>query len=74
MFVQGLRAGTLSNDDDKENNNVKKKKKNSARASRFLVHFFDVHCTATKWNFQMRRFIEDVDILRQFFPSLFERG
>ena len=22
-------------------------KKSSARASRFLVHFFDVHCTAT---------------------------
>ena len=45
-----------------------------ARASRFLVHFFDVHCTTTTWNLPMRRFMEDVDILRQIFPSLFENG
>ena len=32
-----------------------------ARASRFLVHFFDVHCTTTTWNLPMRRFMEDVD-------------
>ena len=51
-----------------------KKKKNwfydqnnsSARASRFLVHFFHVHCTTATWNLPMRRFMEDVDILRQF--------
>ena len=42
---------TFSNDDD-DNNNFKKnwfyeKNNCSARASRFLVHFFDVHCTIT---------------------------
>ena len=46
----------------------------SARASRILVHFFDVHCTNTTWNLPMRRFMEDVDIQRQNFPSLFEHG
>ena len=73
-----LRLGTFSNndDDDDDNNNVKKQlvyEKNncSAGASRFLVHSFDVHCTTTT-NFPMRRFMEDVDILRQIFPSLFE--
>ena len=34
----------------------------SARASRFLVHFFDVHCTITTWSFLTWRFIEDVDL------------
>ena len=42
--------------------------------SRFLVHFFDVYCTTTTWNLPMRRLTEDVDILRQIFPSLFEHG
>ena len=39
----------------------------SARLSRFLVHFFDVHCTTTTWNLPTRRFIEDlrVDILQK---------
>ena len=45
-----------------------------ARASRFLVHFFDVYCTTTTWNLPMWRPMEDVDILRQILPSLFERG
>ena len=31
----------------------------SARASRFLVHFFDVRCTTTTWSLPMRRFMED---------------
>ena len=74
--VHIILLGTLSNDD----NNVKKKnwfyEQNncSARASRFLVHFFDVYCTTTTWNLPMRRLTEDVDILRQIFPSLFEHG
>ena len=47
---------TLSKDDDDDNNNNIKKnnwfyEQNncSARASRFLVNFFDVHCTTTTW-------------------------
>ena len=56
-FVSVL--GTLSNydddddDDDDDNDNAKKKNwvyeqnNSSARASSFLVHFFDVHCTNT---------------------------
>ena len=47
---------------------------NSARASRFFLHFFDDHCTTTRWNLPMRRFVEDVDIRRQIFISLFEHG
>ena len=46
----------------------------SARASRFLVHFFNIHCTTKTWNFPMRRYMEDVDIGRQFFFSLFQHG
>ena len=45
----------------------------SARASRFLVHFFDVHYTTMTWNLPLRRFMKDVDILRQIFSSLFEQ-
>ena len=50
--VHVILLGTLRNDDD-DDNNVKKKigfnEQNncSARASRFLVHFFDVYCTTT---------------------------
>ena len=46
--------GSLSNYDDNHNDDFKKtiglindKNNSSARASRFLVHFFDVHCTTT---------------------------
>ena len=45
--------GTLSkyddddNDKEKKNNWFYKQNNNSARASRFLVHFFTVHCTTT---------------------------
>ena len=35
----------------------------AARASSFLVHFFDVDCTTMKWN--IRHFIEKVNIRRQ---------
>ena len=44
----------------------------SARASRFLVHFFDIHCTSTTWHFLMRRFMGDVNTKRGVFLSLFE--
>ena len=37
----------------------------SARASRFLVHFFNIDCTTKTWNVPMRRYTEDVDIRRQ---------
>ena len=77
LFIVAI--GTLSNDDDDDNNNVKNKwfyEQNncSARASSFSVHFFDVHCTTTTWNLPRRRFVEDMDILRKIFPSLFEHG
>ena len=35
------------NDDFKKNNRFNGQNNSSARASRFLVHFFDVHCTTT---------------------------
>ena len=44
----------------------------SAHASRFLVHFFDVHWMTTTWNLLICRFMEDVDIWRQIFLPLFE--
>ena len=44
----------------------------SACASHFLVHFFDVHCTTMMQNLPLQRFMEDVDILQQIFPSLFD--
>ena len=71
MTMMTAIIGTSGNDDD--NNIVEKQLVLRAkqqlctrRASRFLVHFFDVHCTTTTWNLPMRRFMEDVDILRQF--------
>ena len=48
--------------------------RSSARASRFLVHFCDVHWTTTTWNLPMRHFMEDVNIQRQIFLFLFEHG
>ena len=45
--------GSLSNYDDDHNDDFKKTNRfndqnnSSARASRFLVHFFDIHCTTT---------------------------
>ena len=33
-----------------KNNRFNDQNNSSARASRFLVHFFDVHCTTTTWN------------------------
>ena len=34
----------------------------SARASRFLIHIFDVSCTTTTWNLLICRFMENVNI------------
>ena len=54
------RVGALSNYDDDDNNNVKKQlvlwtKQKLYTCIRILIHFFDVHCTTTTWNFPMRR-------------------
>ena len=48
-----FKLGSLTNYDDDQNDNFKKQyrfndqKNSSARALRFLAHFFDVHCTTT---------------------------
>ena len=46
--------------------------RSSARASRFLVYFFDAHCMTTTWNLLIWRFMKDVDIRRRIFLPLFE--
>ena len=56
----------------KKNNRFNDKNNSSARATRFLVHFIDVHCTTTTWNLLIWRFMEDVDIRRRIFLPLFE--
>jgi len=43
------------------NNRLNDQNNSSARASRFLVHFFYVHCTTTTWNLLISRFMDDVD-------------
>ena len=48
-----------------KNNRFNYQNNNSARASRFLIHFFDVHCTTTTWNLLICRFMEDVNIRRR---------
>ena len=69
--------GSLSNYDDDHNDDFKKNSRfndqnnSSARASCFLVHFFDVHCTTRTWNLLIWRFMEDLDIRRQIFLHLF---
>ena len=74
----GHLLGSLSNYDDDHNDDFKKNNRfndqnnSSARASRFLAHFFDVHCTTTSWSLLIWRFIEDVDIRRRIFLPLFE--
>ena len=55
-----------------KNNRFNDQNNSSARASRFLVHFFDVHCTTTTWNLLIWRFMGDVDIRRRIFLPLFE--
>ena len=66
--------GSLRNYDGDHNDSIRFNDQNnsSAGASRFLVHFFDVHCTTTTWNLLIWRFMEDVDIRRRIFLHLFE--
>ena len=40
-----------------KNNRFNDQNNSSARASRYLVHFFDVHCTTTTWNLLIWRFM-----------------
>ena len=54
-----------------KNNMFNDQNNSSARASRFLVHFFDVHCTTTTSNLLISRFMEDVDMPRRNFLHLF---
>ena len=68
---------SLSNYDDHDDDNLKKtigviSKQQLWRASYFLVHFFDVHCTTTTWNLLIWRFMKDMDIRRRIFFPLFE--
>ena len=60
------------NDDFKKTIGFHDQNISHARASRFLVHFFDVHCTTTTWNLQIWCFMEDVDIRPRIFLPLFE--
>ena len=55
-----------------KNNRFNNQNNSSERASLFLVHFFDVHCTTMTWSLLIWRFIEDVDIQRWIFLPLFE--
>lgn len=50
-----------------KNNWFYEQNNSSARASRFLVHFLDVHCLTMTWNLLMRRFTKDVNIRRIIF-------
>ena len=66
----------LSNRDDngKKNNWFYEPNNISARASRLLVLFFNVHCTTTTWNFRMQRFMEDANTRRPILLTCFEPG
>ena len=66
--------GSLSNYDDDHNDDFRFNDQNnsSARASCFLVLFFDNHSLTTTWNHLIWRFMEDVDIRQQIFLPLFE--
>ena len=55
-----------------KNNRFNDRNNSSAHASRFLVRFFDVHCTTTTWDLLIWRSLEDVDILRRISLHLFE--
>ena len=76
-----LRVGSVSSLDDNDNDNAKnnwfnKQNNSSARASRFLVHFFDVNYTTTTRNLLhiMRRFMEDANIRRRIILLLLKAG
>ena len=76
--MQALIQEAKEENDNNQNDDFKKtigfhdQNISHARASRFLVHFFDVHCTTTTWNLQIWRFMEDVDIRPRIFLPLFE--
>ena len=79
QLVRADKLGRLSTTirDDAHNDDFKKtidyyQNNNSARASHFLIHFFDVHCTTTTWNLLICRFMEDVNIRRRILLPLFE--
>ena len=55
-----------------KNNRFNDQHNSSARALRFLVHFFDVHCTPTTWNLLIWRFMENADKQRRIFRLLCE--
>ena len=55
-----------------KNNRFNNQNNSSERASLFLLHFFDVHCTTITWSLLIWRFIEDVDIQWWIFLPLFE--
>ena len=63
-MVVTLTLGSLRNYDDDHNDDFKKhnsfndQNNSSARASHFLVHFFNVHCTTTTWNLLIWRFMQ----------------
>ena len=46
----------------KKHNRFNDQNNSSARAWRFLVHFFDVHYAISTWNLLIWRFMEDVDM------------
>ena len=66
-FTKITTIGTLRCDDSNGNETVKKnnrfneQNKNSARASRFFVHFICRHCTTTTWKCLTAHFMEDVN-------------
>ena len=60
---QAFTVGSVGNYDEDHNDDFQKKNRfndqnnSSARASRLLVHFFDVQCTTTTWNLLISPFI-----------------
>ena len=54
-----------------KNNGFNNQNNSSARTSRFLVHFLDVHCTTTTWNLRIWRFMGGRGHTTTNFPSSF---
>ena len=69
-------VSSLDDNDNAKNNWFNKQNNCSARASRFLVHFFDVNYTTTTRNLLhvMRRFMEDANIRRRIILLLLKAG
>ena len=76
--MQALIQEAKEENDNNQNDDFKKtigfhdQNISHARASRFLDHFFDVHCMTTTWILQTWCFMEDVDIRPPIFLPLFE--